>query len=149
MPSNRIWYGFVAPPKLDLSIRSLISDTSIPIGMIQQTIQRKINESICETIVLPHMDDITLPVSDEKRSPRRGLADVLEDPTSHKLDRSATVSPVMQTPSRHDSDANSESDTPRASGSETMPSRAFWRGAKTVGPSFIRLGSNREEPPSE
>jgi hypothetical protein len=65
-PTNRIWWGFYAPgPKLSLTISPTVSDTSLNFSVIQQAIDRKINDVIKETIVLPNMDDLVLPGMDD------------------------------------------------------------------------------------
>ncbi|GAA5977719.1 hypothetical protein JCM5350_002329 [Sporobolomyces pararoseus] len=57
-PSNRIWFGFTAMPKIKMAIEPLVSTRQIKWSMITSPIESRIREVIAESIVLPHMDDL-------------------------------------------------------------------------------------------
>ncbi|GAA5904623.1 Nvj2p [Sporobolomyces salmoneus] len=58
-PSNRIWFGFTAMPKIKLAVEPLVSTRQIKWSLITSPIESRIREVIAESIVVPHMDDLS------------------------------------------------------------------------------------------
>lgn len=57
-PSNRIWWGFTKPPKIDLRVLPVVSDRKIQVNMVLKAIEKQIRDAVNESIVLPNMDDL-------------------------------------------------------------------------------------------
>ncbi|KAF2105068.1 hypothetical protein NA57DRAFT_15329, partial [Rhizodiscina lignyota] len=57
-PSNRIWFSFETPPKMELSIEPLVSNRQITYGFILRAIENRIREVLSETLVSPNWDDV-------------------------------------------------------------------------------------------
>ncbi|WFD42623.1 hypothetical protein MPSI1_001269 [Malassezia psittaci] len=69
-PSNRIWYGFTAMPRMDLRSEPVISARKVRWSMITSMLENRIRESIAENIVVPHMNNI--PFFSTQTESRRG-----------------------------------------------------------------------------
>ncbi|WFC98536.1 hypothetical protein MYAM1_001264 [Malassezia yamatoensis] len=69
-PSNRIWYGFTAMPRMDLRTEPVISARKVRWSMITSMLENRIRESFAENIVVPHMNSI--PFFNTQTELRRG-----------------------------------------------------------------------------
>ncbi|GAA5843676.1 hypothetical protein JCM3766R1_007206 [Sporobolomyces carnicolor] len=58
-PSNRVWFGFTSMPKIKLAVEPLVSTRQIKWSLITSPIESRIREVIAESIVVPHMDDLS------------------------------------------------------------------------------------------
>ncbi|ORY97256.1 putative integral membrane protein conserved region-domain-containing protein [Syncephalastrum racemosum] len=58
-PTNRMWYGFHAQPKVEWRVEPLVSERRISYSRVVKAIESKIEELLAENAVLPNMDDIT------------------------------------------------------------------------------------------
>ncbi|GAA6060423.1 hypothetical protein JCM10212_002191 [Sporobolomyces blumeae] len=58
-PSNRVWFGFTHMPTLKLNVEPVVSTRQIKWSMVTSPIESRIREVIAESIVCPHMDDIS------------------------------------------------------------------------------------------
>jgi RNase P protein component len=45
-PSNRVWYGFTHPPKMEVEILPIVSERKIQIGMVLKAIERQMREVV-------------------------------------------------------------------------------------------------------
>lgn len=57
-PSERIWYTYETDPLLELKIEPVISSRNMNFNIITNSIHKKFEEGIKESLVLPHWDDI-------------------------------------------------------------------------------------------
>ncbi|WFD02829.1 hypothetical protein MOBT1_001514 [Malassezia obtusa] len=69
-PSNRIWYGFTAMPKIDLVVEPVISARKVRWSLITSMMENKVRESIAENLVVPHMNSV--PFFNTQNEARRG-----------------------------------------------------------------------------
>lgn len=58
-PSERIWYTYEVEPIMELKIEPIISARQMNYNIITNSIHKKFQEGIKESLVLPHWDDIT------------------------------------------------------------------------------------------
>uniref|UniRef100_A0A3P8UFV7 Testis-expressed protein 2-like n=1 Tax=Cynoglossus semilaevis TaxID=244447 RepID=A0A3P8UFV7_CYNSE len=61
-PTDRIWYSFCVPPKLDLHVRPKLGEREVTFCHITEWIERKLQDEFQKVFVLPNMDDIYLPL---------------------------------------------------------------------------------------
>jgi hypothetical protein len=45
-PSNRVWYGFTHPPKMEVEIVPIVSERKIQIGMVLKAIEKQMREVV-------------------------------------------------------------------------------------------------------
>lgn len=69
-PSNRIWWGFTSMPDMDIEVEPVVSERRVSWSFVNSIIRSRIRESIGDTLVLPHMDDV--PFFNTQDEPRRG-----------------------------------------------------------------------------
>lgn len=60
-PSDRLWIGFYSPPYLDIDIEPVISSRVITWSLVKSALLHFAREQMVEYVVLPNMDDISLP----------------------------------------------------------------------------------------
>ncbi|ORZ04615.1 putative integral membrane protein conserved region-domain-containing protein [Absidia repens] len=58
-PCNRIWYGFDGLPAMKWHIAPLVWETKVGHSMVVKAIIKHLEEVFRDTMVMPHMDDIT------------------------------------------------------------------------------------------
>ncbi|GAA5925967.1 hypothetical protein JCM3775_005164 [Rhodotorula graminis] len=58
-PSNRVWFGFRDIPRMALSVEPVVSTRQIKWSLVTGPIESRIRELIAESLVLPHMDDLS------------------------------------------------------------------------------------------
>ncbi|XP_054624406.1 testis-expressed protein 2 isoform X2 [Dunckerocampus dactyliophorus] len=61
-PTDRIWYSFCAPPKLDLHVRPKLGEREVTLCHVTEWIEKKLQDEFQKVFVLPNMDDIYLPI---------------------------------------------------------------------------------------
>ncbi|KAK0554788.1 hypothetical protein OC846_000527 [Tilletia horrida] len=69
-PSNRLWFGFTALPKMTIGIEPVVSERKVQWGMVTRLIEGRIRELLSESLVVPNMDDV--PFFDTRKLDRRG-----------------------------------------------------------------------------
>ncbi|XP_072312570.1 testis-expressed protein 2 [Eucyclogobius newberryi] len=63
-PTDRIWYSFCSPPKLDLHVRPKLGEREVTFCHVTEWIERKLQEEFQKVFVFPNMDDISVPLMD-------------------------------------------------------------------------------------
>ncbi|KDN41516.1 hypothetical protein K437DRAFT_172694 [Tilletiaria anomala UBC 951] len=116
-PSNRLWFGFTQPPKMDLAIEPVVSERKVQWSMVTRIIESRIREMMMESLVLPHMDDV--PFFDTRPMTQRGglWADAVK-----RADQTASSSFMFATPSCDSS--KSQSRRPSAPHAPPVPEGA-------------------------
>ncbi|XP_061612397.1 testis-expressed protein 2 isoform X1 [Phyllopteryx taeniolatus] len=61
-PTDRIWYSFCKPPKLDLRVRPKLGEREVTLCHVTEWIEKKLQNEFQKVFVLPNMDDIYLPM---------------------------------------------------------------------------------------
>uniref|UniRef100_A0AAZ3SVB7 SMP-LTD domain-containing protein n=1 Tax=Oncorhynchus tshawytscha TaxID=74940 RepID=A0AAZ3SVB7_ONCTS len=61
-PTDRIWYSFCVPPKLDLHVRPKLGEREVTFCHVTEWIEKKLQDEFEKVFVLPNMDDIYLPL---------------------------------------------------------------------------------------
>ncbi|XP_068439916.1 testis-expressed protein 2 [Clinocottus analis] len=61
-PTDRIWYSFCVPPKLDLHVRPKLGEREVTFCHVTEWIEKKLQDEFQKVFVLPNMDDIYLPM---------------------------------------------------------------------------------------
>ncbi|KAL9907124.1 uncharacterized protein ACN427_003427 isoform 1-T1 [Glossina fuscipes fuscipes] len=67
-PSDRIWIGFRAPPRVWLSAHPSVGETSVDWALVTNVIESKICEAITQFFVYPNMEDLCIPLMGEPAS---------------------------------------------------------------------------------
>ncbi|XP_030631495.1 testis-expressed protein 2 [Chanos chanos] len=61
-PTDRIWYSFCVPPKLDLRVRPKLGEREVTFCHVTEWIEKKLQDEFQDVFVFPNMDDIYLPL---------------------------------------------------------------------------------------
>ncbi|XP_015232560.1 PREDICTED: testis-expressed sequence 2 protein-like [Cyprinodon variegatus] len=61
-PTDRIWYSFCVPPKLDLHVCPKLGERELSFCHVTEWIEKKLQDEFQKVFVLPNMDDIYLPL---------------------------------------------------------------------------------------
>lgn len=69
-PSNRLWWGFTTMPHMKIDIEPVVSERRVSWSFVNSLIRGRIRETIANTLVLPHMNDV--PFFDTTNEARRG-----------------------------------------------------------------------------
>ncbi|KAI5097419.1 testis-expressed protein 2-like isoform X1, partial [Silurus meridionalis] len=61
-PTDRIWYSFRVPPRLDLRVKPMLGEREVTFTHVTEWIERKLQCEFQEIFVMPNMDDLYLPL---------------------------------------------------------------------------------------
>ena len=61
-PSDRVWYGFVAKPKMDVVATPQVGETEVSYAAISDFIADKLKLEFQKLLVFPNMDDFYIPL---------------------------------------------------------------------------------------
>ncbi|XP_034395871.1 testis-expressed protein 2-like [Cyclopterus lumpus] len=61
-PTDRIWYSFRVPPRLDLHVRPTLGEREVTFTHVTEWIERKLQCEFQKVLVMPNMDDLYLPL---------------------------------------------------------------------------------------
>ncbi|XP_029977666.1 testis-expressed protein 2 isoform X2 [Sphaeramia orbicularis] len=88
-PTDRIWYSFCSPPKLDLHVRPKLGEREVTFCHVTEWIEKKLQDEFQKVFVLPNMDDIYLPL----------MHSGLESPqASHRQSQSSSKESIERIP---------------------------------------------------
>jgi hypothetical protein len=73
-PTDRFWWGFVEPPKMEMEIVPVVASRTLNLTMLTNFIEKKLREGLAESVVLPNMDDVPF-FNTEGMSVRGGIFD--------------------------------------------------------------------------
>ncbi|VDP15795.1 unnamed protein product [Soboliphyme baturini] len=62
-PSDRLWYGFLSPPKISLQAIPKVGGRTVNVANITEWIEKKLISLVEKALVIPNMDDIILPTT--------------------------------------------------------------------------------------
>ncbi|XP_063052235.1 testis-expressed protein 2-like isoform X2 [Engraulis encrasicolus] len=69
-PTDRIWYGFRTPPKLEMRARPKLGEREVTFVHITDFIEKKLYEEFQKILVMPNMDDVWLHIMHSAMDPR-------------------------------------------------------------------------------
>ncbi|XP_060921384.1 testis-expressed protein 2-like isoform X1 [Labrus mixtus] len=61
-PTDRIWYSFRVPPRLDLHVRPTLGEREVTFTHVTEWIEKKLQCEFQKVFVMPNMDDLYLPL---------------------------------------------------------------------------------------
>ncbi|KAM9425882.1 testis-expressed protein 2 [Pholidichthys leucotaenia] len=61
-PTDRIWYSFCVPPKLDLRVHPKLGEREVTFCHVTEWIEKKLQDEFQKVLVMPNMDDIYFPL---------------------------------------------------------------------------------------
>ncbi|KAM7386808.1 hypothetical protein PAMA_009436 [Pampus argenteus] len=61
-PTDRIWYSFRMPPRLDLHVRPMLGEREVTFTHVTEWIEKKLQCEFQKVLVMPNMDDLYLPL---------------------------------------------------------------------------------------
>uniref|UniRef100_A0AAR2IMH2 SMP-LTD domain-containing protein n=1 Tax=Pygocentrus nattereri TaxID=42514 RepID=A0AAR2IMH2_PYGNA len=61
-PTDRIWYSFRLPPRLDLRVKPMLGEREVTFTHVTEWIERKLQCEFQKVFVMPNMDDLYLPL---------------------------------------------------------------------------------------
>uniref|UniRef100_A0A668S8R9 SMP-LTD domain-containing protein n=1 Tax=Oreochromis aureus TaxID=47969 RepID=A0A668S8R9_OREAU len=61
-PTDRIWYSFRLPPRLDLHVRPMLGEREVTFTHVTEWIEKKLQCEFQKVFVMPNMDDLYLPL---------------------------------------------------------------------------------------
>ncbi|XP_039972725.1 testis-expressed protein 2-like isoform X2 [Xiphias gladius] len=61
-PTDRIWYSFRVPPRLDLRVRPMLGEREVTFTHVTEWIEKKLQCEFQKVFVMPNMDDLYLPL---------------------------------------------------------------------------------------
>ncbi|KAK7174132.1 hypothetical protein R3I93_001345 [Phoxinus phoxinus] len=77
-PTDRIWYGFRKPPRLELKARPKLGEREVTFAHVTDWIEKKLDQEFQKIFVMPNMDDVWLPIMHSAMDTRSD-ADALKD----------------------------------------------------------------------
>ncbi|RPA77338.1 hypothetical protein BJ508DRAFT_378980 [Ascobolus immersus RN42] len=141
-PSNRLWFTFEHPPKIDLEVKPVVSSRQITYGVVLRAIESRIKEVVMETLVGDMWDDVPFWTSEGMfrggiwGEPTEAGADE-EALTDDQSDRSS----VSSAPILNDTPGGRE---PKEKGSRSTESLPVGVGAGTTSVGMGREGRDRD-----
>uniref|UniRef100_A0A3Q1IAD9 SMP-LTD domain-containing protein n=1 Tax=Anabas testudineus TaxID=64144 RepID=A0A3Q1IAD9_ANATE len=87
-PTDRIWYSFCAPPKLELHVRPKLGEREVTFCHVTEWIEKKLQDEFQKVFVLPNMDDIYFPLMHSAvDSPHASQSEESQNSSSESIER--------------------------------------------------------------
>ncbi|XP_062914944.1 testis-expressed protein 2 isoform X1 [Mobula hypostoma] len=61
-PTDRIWYSFRTPPRLEFKVRPKLGEREVTFTHVTEWIEKKLQHEFQKVFVMPNMDDIYIPI---------------------------------------------------------------------------------------
>ncbi|XP_048408300.2 testis-expressed protein 2 isoform X1 [Stegostoma tigrinum] len=61
-PTDRIWYSFQTPPRLEFKVRPKLGEREVTFTHVTEWIEKKLQHEFQKVFVMPNMDDIYIPI---------------------------------------------------------------------------------------
>ncbi|KAG8433320.1 hypothetical protein GDO86_017559 [Hymenochirus boettgeri] len=61
-PTDRIWYSFRVPPRLEMRVRPKLGDREVTFIHVTEWIEKKLQDEFQKILVMPNMDDLYFPI---------------------------------------------------------------------------------------
>ncbi|NP_001188257.1 testis expressed 2, gene 1 [Xenopus tropicalis] len=61
-PTDRIWYSFQTPPRLEMRVRPKLGEREVTFIHVTEWIEKKLQDEFQKILVMPNMDDLYFPV---------------------------------------------------------------------------------------
>uniref|UniRef100_A0A665WS12 Testis expressed 2, like n=1 Tax=Echeneis naucrates TaxID=173247 RepID=A0A665WS12_ECHNA len=97
-PTDRIWYSFSEPPKLDLHCCPKLGEREVTFCQITEWIERKLQDEFQKVFVLPNMDDIYLPLMHSGMDPPQASQHLSPHSQSSSTDSIERIAPEISGP---------------------------------------------------
>ncbi|XP_078096214.1 testis-expressed protein 2 [Mustelus asterias] len=90
-PTDRIWYSFRTPPRLEFKVRPKLGEREVTFTHVTEWIEKKLQHEFQKVFVMPNMDDIYIPIMhsglDKPDQPKQSLGDVTVEASFDSTDR--------------------------------------------------------------
>uniref|UniRef100_A0AAQ6ANJ1 SMP-LTD domain-containing protein n=1 Tax=Amphiprion ocellaris TaxID=80972 RepID=A0AAQ6ANJ1_AMPOC len=95
-PTDRIWYGFRTPPRLELKARPKLGEREVTLAHVTDWIEKKLDQEFQKILVMPNMDDVWLTIMHSAMDPRTAggpLVGLSMDPEPSQPERDSNGQP--------------------------------------------------------
>lgn len=80
-PTDRIWYGFRRPPRLELKARPKLGEREVTFAHVTDWIEKKLDQEFQKIFVMPNMDDVWLPIMHSAMDTRSNASALRDEET--------------------------------------------------------------------
>ncbi|XP_075686691.1 testis-expressed protein 2 [Rhinoderma darwinii] len=70
-PTDRIWYSFRAPPRVEMKVRPKLGEREVTFIHVTEWIEKKLQDEFQKILVMPNMDDLLFPIMQSGLDPSR------------------------------------------------------------------------------
>ncbi|XP_033921228.1 testis-expressed protein 2-like [Melopsittacus undulatus] len=79
-PTDRVWYSFRVPPRLELKVRPKLGEREVTFLHVTEWIERKLKHEFQKILVMPNMDDLIIPIMSSGLDPQPPMGALPRDP---------------------------------------------------------------------
>ncbi|KAK2533615.1 testis-expressed protein 2 [Columba guinea] len=79
-PTDRVWYSFRVPPRLELKVRPKLGEREVTFLHVTEWIEKKLQHEFQKILVMPNMDDLIIPIMRPGPDPQPPTGDLTRDP---------------------------------------------------------------------